>query len=226
MDGIVICVAPKHSGDNWSEYQKVFGEGIEHLVEYLKTRNAIKPLHITFISSTGVYGNYEGLIVNEDNKVDHSHPINQIITKAERAIMSLENGNTTTCVLRLGGLYGPGRDMVSWLKGSSGEQVNMNGDHASAWTSVVDAAEGIAFAYENKLSGVYNLVDDMQLSRRELGSLICDEEGLPPILWNVESTAVQRISDARVSNQKIKDAGYKLKHSTMLDTRSSARSRI
>ena len=214
MDGIVICIGPKKKDIN--EYQKIFGDGINSLVEFLETRNAIRPLHITFISSTGVYGDYRGSYVNEDSIVDRSHPINQIITKAEQKILSLENGNTTACVLRLGGLYGPGRDIYAWLKGSSGEQVNMNGDHALAWTSVIDAVNAIRFAFENKLSGIYNCTDDTQLTRRELGTLICDEAGLPPILWSSEPVLGERISNARVINSKIKDAGFTQLRTSML----------
>ena len=38
----------------------------------------------------------------------------------------------------------------------------------TAWSNIVDITRGIHFAYEKHLEGVYNLVDDMQLSRREL----------------------------------------------------------
>ena len=214
MDGIVICIGPKQRGI--AEYQSVFGAGLDDFVKYLRTRNATRPLHITFISSTGVYGDYRGSVVNEDSIVDRSHPINQIITRAEQKVLSLENGNTNVCVLRLGGLYGPGRDIYTWLKGSSGQQVNMDGDHALAWTSVVDAVNAIEFAFENQLSGIYNCTDDTQLTRRELGSLICDEEGLPPILWRTEPVAEERISNARVSNAKLKNAGFTELRASML----------
>ena len=213
-DGIVISVGPKESSE--AAYQKVFGDGIDSLVEYLSTRNATKPLHITFISSTGIYGDYGGSLVDEQSKVDTSHPINRILSKAERQILSLENGTTTVCVLRLGGIYGIGRNIYSHLREASSQQMPLNGDHALAWTNVVDAAEAIAFAFENKLSGIYNCNDDTQLTRRELGSLICDEDGLPPILWQSENKFGERISNARVINQKLKDAGFAFKSPSMM----------
>ena len=106
--------------------------------------------------------------------------------------------------------------MVGMIREAAGQQVPKNGNAINAWSSLVDIARGVQFACDQRLSGVYNLVDDMQLSRRELSTLICDQEGLPPVLWNHTSSPTDRGMNARVSNQKIKDAGFQLVSPSML----------
>ena len=73
------------------------------------------------------------------------------------------------------------------------------------------------FAFEQRLEGVFNLVDDMQLSRRQLSTEICDREGLPPVLWGHSDGPGSRSINARVSNRKIKDAGFAFRSPSMLE---------
>jgi nucleoside-diphosphate-sugar epimerase len=215
MDGICICIAPTSSADT---YQKVFGDAIDELVEFLKVRNAIRPLHITFISSSSTYGDAGGAVVDEDHRIDHQHVNGQLLSQAEQKLLALENGNTVVCVLRLGGLTGPGRDMRKFFTSNAGEEVQLVGDHALAFTHVVDAARAVGFAYENKLSGIYNVCMDDQMTRRELGSAISDEDGLAPILWTGQVQPNLRYPNAKVSNQKIKDAGFEFRYPSLVST--------
>ena len=212
QDGMCICIAPSRG----SSYEDVFIKGVDALVEQLKERLRGRDLHLTFISSTGVYGNQNGCIAYETLTPDYRDTTASILSGAENKLLSLENESTKVCILRLGGIYGPGRDMASWFKQVAGQPVAMDGEHACAWIHVEDAAEAAAFAYRKKLTGVYNVCDDWKYSRREIGSLICDKEGLPPILWNAEGFNTQRSTNARVGNSKIKRAGFKLKHESML----------
>lgn len=154
--------------------------------------------------------------MNEETDLDREHAINALLAQAEETLMGIERPDTTICILRLGGIYGPGRDMAGAIKSAAGESVKKNGNHVCSWTNIVDVAEGIAFAYDKKLEGIFNLVDDMQLTRRELSNVLCDADGLPPVLWMNHDLPGQRISNARVSNQKIKSAGFQFKSPSML----------
>jgi nucleoside-diphosphate-sugar epimerase len=119
-------------------------------------------------------------------------------------------------VLRLGGIYGPGRDMVSMIKQAAGEQIPKNGNDIPAWSGIFDITNGVSFAFSNKLIGIYNLVDDMQLSRRELSNEICDIDGLPPVIWANENAPGARSMNAKVTNNKIKSKGFRLSTPSML----------
>ena len=213
QSGLLVSVAPSQNGDN---YQAVFSEGIKNLARALRRRQSNHSLHVIYISSAGVYGDQKGESVTEISDVDRSNPINKMLINAENVMLSIDRPDTQVCVLRLGGIYGPGRDMVSMIKQAAGEQIPKNGNDVPAWSGIFDITNGVSFAFNNQLSGVYNLVDDMQASRRELSNQICDIEGLPPVIWANVNTPGSRSMNAKVSNQKIKSAGFKLSSPSML----------
>ena len=213
LNGLLISVAPTRQNDGYSD---VFARGMRNLTGALRRRTSTQPLHITYISSVSVYGDRQGEQVWEHSSVDSGSEVNNMLATAEELMLDIDRPDTAICVLRLGGIYGPGRDMVAMIREAAGQQVPKNGNAINAWSGLVDIARGVQFVSERKLTGIYNLVDDMQLSRRELSTLICDEEGLPPVLWSHGSSANERSINARVSNQKLKDAGFELMSPSML----------
>tara|TARA_Y100000287_G_scaffold176341_1_gene166952 strand:+ start:1484 stop:2335 length:852 start_codon:yes stop_codon:yes gene_type:complete len=213
LEGLLISVAPTRQNQSYGD---VFAQGMRNLAGALRRRTSTQPLHITYISSVSVYGDQQGREVTEQASVDNSSAVNGMLAAAEELMLDIDRPDTAICVLRLGGIYGPGRDMVAMIREAAGQQVPKDGNAINAWSGLVDIARGVQFVSEQKLTGIYNLVDDMQLSRRELSTLICDEEGLPPVLWSHGSSASERSINARVSNQKIKDAGFELVSPSML----------
>ena len=213
LDGLLISVAPTMKGDG---YSSVFARGIRNLSNALRQRPRQSPLHITYISSAGLYGDQGGALVTEESAVNAHSPVNALLRAAEELVLHLSSDNLKICVLRLGGIYGPGRDMVSMIRQAAGQQVPKYGDAVTAWSNIVDITRGIHFAYERQLEGIYNLVDDMQLSRRELSTMICDLDGLPPVLWSHTPSPTERNMNARVSNTKLKNEGFQLISPSML----------
>jgi hypothetical protein len=69
----------------------------------------------------------------------------------------------------------------------------------------------IELARSNQLQGIYNLVDDAHLTTRELLDRVCERHHLPQVIWDSSLKSV-RPYNARVKNQKIKDAGYQFNH--------------
>ena len=171
---------------------------------------------MTYISTAGVYGNQNGDLVDEESSLDAINPVNRMLGEAETLLLSIDRPDTTICVLRLGGIYGPGRDMVNIIRQAAGEQIPKNGNSIPAWSSLLDITSGVQFAFDNNLEGIYNLVDDMQLSRRQLSNEICDLDGLPPVIWANQDFKGSRSMNARVSNQKLKSAGFRFKSPSML----------
>ncbi len=213
QQGLLISVAPSQSGDG---YHEIFSGGIKNLARALLRRTSTQPIHVTYISSAGVYGDQKGQTVTEESTVDCSNSINALLVEAERVLLSIDRPDTRICVFRLGGIYGPDRDMVSMIKQAAGERIAKNGNDVPAWSSIFDITRGASFAFSNQLVGIYNLVDDMQLTRRELSNQICDFDGLPPVIWADENNSSTRTMNARVSNQKIKSTGFTLFTPSML----------
>lgn len=213
QEGVLISVAPTQNGEG---YQSVFSNGIRNLARAIRCRQSTRPLHVTYISSAGVYGDHQGQTVTEDSTVDCLNPVNAMLVEAENVLLTIDRPDTKICVLRLGGIYGPGRDMVAMIKQAAGEQIPKNGSDIPAWSGIFDITNGVSFAFSKQLVGIYNLVDDMQLSRRELSNEICDIDGLPPVIWANENIPGARAMNAKVANEKIKSEGFLLSSPSML----------
>ena len=205
QDALLVSAAPTRNGEG---YESLFGKGISNLANALRNRRSSTPLQLIYISSAGIYGDCGGEMVDESTEVDCSHQVNKLLVDSEKMLLNLGRQDVISCILRLGGIYGPGRDMVSLIKQAAGSQIPKNGDDMQSWTSIVDITRAIKFALENKLRGIYNIVDDTQLTRRQLSNKVCEAEGLPPVLWANTNLPGMRVSNALVSNQKIKDAGF------------------
>jgi NAD dependent epimerase/dehydratase family enzyme len=89
------------------------------------------------------------------------------------------------------------------------------GDRFINWVHRDDIIGAIDFARLHELEGVYNLVDDSQLTVKEQVKLVCSSYNLPPVTWDVSRLSIQRKS-VQVCNDKLKAAGYELIHPRLL----------
>ena len=217
LDGLLIAIAPTSVSMEEDNYRAVYGAGVTALVEAIKSRQSDRPLHVTYLSSAGVYGNQFGAVCDESTPTDRSNSANALLADAEHAILSLNASGTSTCVLRLGGIYGPNKDIASYIRSASGQMVPKYGSHVNAWVHLQDIIRGIDFAFSKQLKGIFNLVDDLQVSRRDLSNLLCDDQGLAPVIWDNHDRPDARIFNARVSNEKLKKLGFQPSICSMLD---------
>jgi nucleoside-diphosphate-sugar epimerase len=216
LDGILVSFAPsKGSEVDLSQYRKTFLGGLQRLVETLDRRTRNTPLQIVHLSSCGVYGNRHGALTNETASISDIHPVNQVLLQAEEMMGSIRSDKIKVCVLRLGGIYGPGRDIPSMLLSAAGGLVQRNGQNVSCWIHRDDIVRGVCFAFDQGLSDTYNLVNDTQLSSQELTDRLCERAGLPLAKWLTMDTT-DRILNARVSNEKLKRIGFTFNHPCML----------
>jgi hypothetical protein len=74
-----------------------------------------------------------------------------------------------------------------------------------------DIVSAVEFARHHRLQGIYNLVDDGHFTSRELIDHMTTKHNLPHVIWD-ETNKSNRFYNTWVSNQKLKDAGYKLIH--------------
>ena len=99
--------------------------------------------------------------------------------------------------------------------GLAGMTLPGRGDRFINWIHRDDILGAIEFARLNQLQGVYNLVDDSQLTVHQQVERLCFKYGLPPVRWDSEQVS-QRRKSLRVSNGKLKEVGYELIHPTIL----------
>lgn len=84
-------------------YRSVYVDGPRRIVDQLKWRDASR---VWMLGSTGVYGVKDGGWVDENTEVNPLHRNGEVQVAAETALAS---SCMQSCVLRLSGLYGPGR---------------------------------------------------------------------------------------------------------------------
>jgi nucleoside-diphosphate-sugar epimerase len=106
FDALVYAVSP--SGRAEEAYRAAYVEGLRNVLRALTSngRTADAPTRAILVSSTGVYGQTDGRWVDEDTPPEPSDSTGGILLEGER--VAREAGGTGV-VLRLGGIYGPGR---------------------------------------------------------------------------------------------------------------------
>ncbi len=217
LDGILVSFAPsKSSSVDLSQYEQTFLGGLQQLINALNQRPASTPLQLVYLSSCGVYGNRQGALTSENDPTDTKHPVNAVLAQAEQMITSIRSDSIRVCVLRLGGIYGPGRDIPSMLLRAAGGLVQRNGLNVPCWIHRDDIVRGVNFAFERSLNDTYNLVNDTQYNGQELTDRLCERAGLPLAKWLTRDTS-DRILNAKVSNTKLKNLGFSLAYPCLVD---------
>ncbi|MCX5932682.1 MAG: NAD-dependent epimerase/dehydratase family protein [Cyanobacteria bacterium] len=217
LDGILVSFAPSKSAQvDVVQYRETFLGGIQVLLDALGRRPSDAPLQLVHLSSCGVYGNRRGALTDESDPLDSFHPVNEVLARAEEIIQSVRSENINVCILRLGGIYGPGRDIPGMLLSAAGGLVQRNGRNVPCWIHLDDIVRGVSFAFERNLNDTYNLVNDTQLTGQELSDRLCEQAGLPMTRWLTMDTT-DRVLNAKVSNAKLKQLGFTLTQPCMAD---------
>jgi nucleoside-diphosphate-sugar epimerase len=214
QDTLVVSVAPTGFQEaKAATYESTYLATAKNLVEGLKRSPNVT--QVIYLSSCSVYGDQQGDWVDETSPVSPLEYKSQVLCEAEGIILQAANDHQKVCVLRLGGIYGPGRDLVNMFGGLAGSTVPGKGDRFINWVHLDDIIGAIDFIRLNELGGIYNLVDDSRMTVREQVKLVCSRYNLPPVDWDASSLSMQRKS-VQVCNEKLKAAGYELIHPQLL----------
>ena len=126
-------------------------------------------------------------------------------------ILSASTPQRRVCILRLGGIYGPGRELVKIFSRWEGQTRPGNGDDVTNWIHLDDIVGALEFAKNKQLQGIYNLVSNIPMISRELLNGLQKYQGLGQIYWDASTYSI-RPFNARVSNQKLRNEGFELVH--------------
>jgi nucleoside-diphosphate-sugar epimerase len=203
-DTLIITIAPT----NGESYKKTYLETSKIIKSALEKRK--KPLYLIYTSSTSVYGDQEGKTVSEDDQRNPSSESAKLLCEVEDNYLSISNKYITTCVLRLGGIYGPGRTLKNRALKISGKDLPGTGEEPTNHSHLEDITSAIEYCVSHKLSGSYNLVGDDHPSRKDLYDQLCTKLKLAPAIWKISQNKI-RSTNALVSNKKIKKAGFEFK---------------
>lgn len=201
QDCLLISVA----GGRKASYQETYLDTAKTISSLIK-KTQVK--QIIYTSACSVYGDLGGQVVDEDTPVNPSQDNYQILAETEQVLLSQSSSNLKVCVLRLGGIYGPGRELLKIYSRAAGQTRPGEGKEPANWIHLDDIVGAIEFARHYHLDGVYNLVDDAGLTNREVIERVCQTHNLDPVIWD-SSQPSTRNYNARINNAKIKAAGYK-----------------
>ena len=204
LDYLVYCAAASESTE--AGYRTAYVDGLQHVLEWLK-RSKQKPLHALFVSSTSVYGQQHGEWVDEQSPAEPQGFTGRVLLEAERLLLV---SGLPASVVRLAGIYGPGR---SWLLNQvrQGYRVATDPPLYGNRIHADDAAGLLEFllrAAENgqPLEEIYIGVDDVPAPLHEVVDWL--REQLDVRHWAAEAR-VRRAGSKRCSNARARALGWK-----------------
>ncbi|OYW73098.1 MAG: hypothetical protein B7Z37_22900 [Verrucomicrobia bacterium 12-59-8] len=204
---VIHCASSSRGGAEM--YQTVYVDGMRHLTQAFPTAFPL------YTSSTSVYPQVKGEIVDETSFADPDRDTGRLLREAENIAL-----NSHGAVARLAGIYGPGRSFVlknllegkAAIEGNQGQGRILNQIHAD------DAAAALMHLVTQRLGGIYNVADDAQMTQRQclerLGTLF----GLKlPGTREPDPNRKRGWSHKRVSNTKLHATGWKPRYASYFD---------
>lgn len=211
---VYLTIAP---GTRGADYRDVYLAGANAV---LAAAGGTAVRRIVYTSSTHVYAQEDGGWVDETSPTEPKDENGWILLAAERALLdgaarlspSTAGGAVTATVLRLSGIYGPGRDPVWRIRAASGTE-RTDGDTYLNLVHLDDILSALTALLDAPYHGVLNLSDDEPTRRRDYYDGVLEELDLPPIRWR--QSDAERGLGKRVRNARIKKTlGLVLKHPT------------
>jgi nucleoside-diphosphate-sugar epimerase len=115
---------------------------------------------IVYLSTIGVYGNYDGAWVDEESECRSSEKRNLQRRAAEQAWQDFSTHvGVPVAILRLAGIYGPDRNALVNLKRGVAKRISKPGQVFNR-IHVADIAHAINAAFERRANGIFNVADD------------------------------------------------------------------
>lgn len=209
-DIVILSIAPKSFAAD--SYESTYLQTAKNLVQMLPPTSVKQ---IIYTGSYSVYGDKNGAWVDEESPLMPANQNGQVLAETEKVLLSAASDKLKVCILRLGGIYGEGRELTKIFSRAFGTTRPGKGKTYTNWIHLDDIVGAIAFAAERQLDGIYNLVGDEPPLSRDLLQNLCDRYNLPQVAWNPELSET-RPYNARVSNRKLKTAGYSFIHPEVL----------
>jgi nucleoside-diphosphate-sugar epimerase len=215
FDWVVNCAGS--GGGAPEDYRRLYLQGTRNLIEWLR----LIPLKkFVYTSSTSVYAQDDGSLVDESAPTEPKAETGRILVETEQTLLkSAHTAGIPAVVLRLAGIYGPGRGFYlreflqgqARLEGSGQRFVNMI--HRD------DVAGAIIAALERgQPGGVYNVCDDEPATLRSVYAWLGEKLKLPlPPSTPVDPYSRRRrgATNKRISNHRLRiELGYTLKFPT------------
>jgi len=201
---IVMSIAPEDEGD---PVLAVLSETI---------RNAMPRLAwIGYLSTVGVYGDHQGAWIDETAACKPVSARSRRRLEAEQAWRDMGEGRgVPVAVLRLSGIYGPGRNAFVNLRDGTARRL-VKKDQVFNRIHVADIAGALWHLAGLNLGGVFNVTDDLPAPPQDVVTYAAMRMGVEPPpeipFETAELTPMARSfygENKRVSNALLRRTGY------------------
>lgn len=205
---LVISIAPDSGGDPLLE---VFADQLCAVMPKLEW--------IGYLSTVGVYGDHGGEWVDEDTVCRPVSDRSVARLAAEQGWADLaQAAGVPLAVIRLSGIYGPGRNAIRTLRQGRARRLIKPGQVFNR-IHVADIGGATALLARNCLGGIYNVTDDMPAPPQDVVEMAARLTGVePPPETDFETADLSPMArsfygeNKRVSNARIKAAGYRFRY--------------
>ncbi len=176
LDAIVACQSA--GGEGEAPYRRAYLEANRTLLAAARTR----PVRaFVYTGSTGLFGQRDGSDVDEGTPPAPATPSGRILAEAEARLLEAAAQGQPVRIVRLSGLYGPGR---TWMIDRVRSGLFAQGAGDEAWMSSChqdDAAAAVLAALDRgRPGGVYHGTDAEPMRRREVVAFVAGRLGIPP----------------------------------------------
>ena len=179
----------------------VYVNGLKNVLSGIKA----PPSQLIYVSSTGVYGNFDGAWIDENSPTNPLRDGGKACLAAEEVLRDCRFA-TKSCVLRFAGIYGPQRvptktliQSQQWKKISSDGYLNLV--HVDDGARIIEKVAEKAVVQET-----FNVSDGNPPKRKDYYRFIAEQLGLSEIPWEETETLNRNArsgSNKRVSNKKL-----------------------
>lgn len=201
---LVISIAPDEAGDP-----------VLLAARRTITTSMPKLRWIGYLSTVGVYGDHRGAWIDEHAACNPSSSRSKRRVEAEAAWRALgEESGLPVAILRLSGIYGPGRNTFVNLRDGTAKRL-IKADQVFNRIHVEDIAGALWHLAASATGGVFNVTDDLPAPPQDVVTYAANLMGVerPPEMAfeTAELTPMARSfygENKRVSNSLIRQSGY------------------
>ncbi len=205
--GLVLYTAAA-GGHDEASYRRAYVDGLQNLLAALVEQGQA-PKRVIFTSSTAVYAQNDGAWLDEDSPTEPGRFTGQLVLEGERLLAGSPFAST---VLRLGGIYGPGRDgMIERLRSGHAKR---SPDWTTRFTNRIhraDAAGALAhLATMNAPESLYLGVDSEPTTEADLLKWFAERLGVP--VPDQVSDPQRLAGSKRCRNARLLATGYRFRY--------------
>ncbi len=205
---LIVSIAPEEAGDPVLNAAR---QTIEEQMPCLRW--------IGYLSTVGVYGDHSGGWVDETSECRPVSRRSVMRVAAEREWLALgEETGLPVAILRLSGIYGPGRNAFVNLAAGTAKRLVKQGQVFNR-IHVDDIAGALWHLIGHDKGGVFNVTDDLPAPPQDVVAYAAGLMGVePPPEIPFETAQLSPMArsfygeNKRVSNAAIKQAGYRFRY--------------